>query len=449
MKSTTAIVVSSAVLAIVATTFLVTRGAGANNGRMSYWDEEIESYIRRKIAATYVDRVDRDEGRKAFYRAMDAYVQLDRYSEFIDPVEYARWKEETHGRYAGLGIKIMGVDQGLHITGVWPGGPADQAGVQVGDTMVEAGGQSLAGKDVDAITKILKGTANTAVRVMVIRGPRPKEGPVKGPLYELTVTRGVIRPPTLFKRLVGENKDIGVLRLTDFAQESESAFQAAVTEMVQRHRVRGLVIDLRHNGGGVLDVATNIVDRFVCQGVIVRMEGRGRGARRNMVARRQKRDLLKIPLVVLVDGRSASASEVVAGALQDHRRAVVVGSRTYGKFLVQSISEIPRRGAALKLTTSRYYLPSGRSYQGPLENGASKDEPAGLLPDVTVTLTDDQRTRLLEQWFNEEGRPWKETPRFDVPPDEIDPQLAKAIQVLNGEVAVQRIRPDPKPRRNG
>ena len=443
MKPSTAIIVSSAVLIVVATTLLLTRGARANNGRMAYWDDEVEAYVRRRIAVSYVDPIDARKGREAFYRAMDAYVRFDQYSEFIDPSEYATWKEETDGRYAGLGVKIQKVEEGLHITGVWPNGPADMAGIKVDDTLVGAAGVPLAGKETDEITRLLKGTPNTPVRVTVVRGPRPDEGPVEGPRIDIVVTRGIIRPPTVFRRFVGDNRDIGVLRLTDFAQESEAVFQKSVTRMVHELKVRGLIIDLRHNGGGILDVATNMVDRFLRRGVIVRMEGRARDATRPTMARQQQWDLLSIPLVVLVDGRSASASEIVAGALQDHRRAVVVGSRTYGKFLVQSISEVPRRNVALKLTTSRYYLPSGRSYQAPLEVDLTKEhEPAGLLPDIVVELTDEQRTRLLQQWFNEEGRPWNEKPRFaDVPADDIDPQLQRAIEVLNGHVAIQPVRP--------
>ena len=193
----------------------------------------------------------------------------------------------------------------------------------------------------------------------------------------------------------------------------------------------------------MLSVATDLVDRFIDRGTIVRMEGRTRDSRRPTHAKAQKRDVLRLPLVVLVDGRSASASEVVAGALQDHRRAVVVGERTYGKFLVQSITEIPRRGAALKLTTARYYLPSGRSYQAPLDTvdpETGLHDPAGLLPDIVVEHSDEVKRKMLEQWANADGKHWGEDNEFDVPDDWVDPQLAKAVQVLRGEVSFQPIR---------
>ncbi|MFV1959314.1 MAG: S41 family peptidase, partial [Planctomycetota bacterium] len=153
------------------------------------------------------------------------------------------------------------------------------------------------------------------------------------------------------------------------------------------------------------------------------------------------------PLIVLLNGHSASASEVVAGALQDHRRALLVGERTYGKFLVQQITAIPGRDAALQLTTSRYYLPSGRSYQRQKTNGNGrsangKHRPAaGILPDVVVPLEKEQQDRLEKAFANEEAGPWNEEPPFpDVPGDEMDPQLQRALDLLQGELVLRKIR---------
>lgn len=438
MRPLTAAVLSLCILLLFAAFVFSTRLAGARGGGAeSWWDEPMARFVREQVQSSYVDDLDPEASREAFYRAMDAYVRFDRYCEFIPPERYTRWKEDTQGRYAGLGVKIDAVPEGLHIVGVWPDGPAARAGIVPGETITAVQGQRLEGVEIDTVTRWLKGTAGSVVTVAVAPGPRPETGALHETARRVDVTRDVIRPPTTFLRRVGPGGRIGVLRLTDFTEETAREIEQDLAACFAPPRIDALVLDLRHNGGGLLTVATDLVDRFLDRGVIVRMEGRVREGNRSILAQAEPSDLLGLPVVVLVDGRSASASEVVAGAFQDHRRAVVLGTRTYGKFLVQSIVEIPRRGAGLKLTTSRYYLPSGRSFQAPGdaadEGVAGTHQPSGLMPDVVVTLTAEQELRLLQQWANEEGVPWGETPRYtDVPADEIDPQLAEAVRLLGG-----------------
>ena len=450
MRAPTAILVSLSILALFGAFLIASRSAaGARGGRsragLSWWDEGTEQFVRRKVAAAYVDAIDERRGREAFFRAMSSYVAFDRYSRVIPPSEYRTWVDDTRGRYAGLGIKVDKKDDGLLLRGVWPGGPADRAGLRVGETITAADGKRLGPVPVESVTRYLKGAPNTQVTVSVIAGPRPDTGPAVGPERNVVVTRGVIKPPTVFSRWIDQAARLATIRLTDFTNETGPEFDRHLNRYLQQG-LRGLVLDLRHNGGGVLGVATGIVDRFLARGVIVRMEGRASDARRVTGAHAQAKDQLHLPLVVLVDGRSASASEIVAGAIQDHRRGVVLGTRTYGKFLVQSIIDIPQRHAAIKLTTSRYYLPSGRSYEatemGQESGAASEREPQGLLPDVVVELSDELSLRVQRQWANEEGKPWGETPRYpEVPAEEIDPQLQSAMDLLLGGVARQRIRP--------
>ena len=435
MRPLTATVLSLCILFLFAAFVLVARGAGArgpSRGAGPWWDEAMERYIREQLGASYVDAVDPERGREAFYRAMDAYVRFDRYCELIPPERYTRWKEDTQGRYAGLGVKVDSVPEGLYLAGVWPDGPAARAGMRVGETIVAVQGRPLAGVEIDTITAWLKGAAGSTVTVAVAPGPRPASGTTLEGARRVDVRRDVIRPPTVFARRIGPDACVGVLRITDFTEETTAEVERALAGFLAAPPVIGVALDLRHNGGGLLNVATHLVDRFLDRGVIVRMEGRIRDGNRMIHAGAQADDLLHLPLVVLVDERSASASEVVAGALQDHRRGVLLGTRTYGKFLVQSIVDIPNRHAGLKLTTSRYYLPSGRSYQGPqdaeLEGTGGAHEPAGLLPDIVLEMDPDARTRLFGQWANEEGRPWGEVPRYpDIPADEVDPQLAAAL----------------------
>ena len=352
-------------------------------------------------------------------------------------------------------MKINSVEEGLHVVGVFPGGPAALAGIKVGDTIVRAQDKLLAGLDVDQITPLLKGTPGSKVAVGIIRGPRPEKGPAQGPEVVLTVTRGVIRPPTVFTRRVGPDGRFLQLRMTDFTEATADEFDRVMDGLTKKKPVHGLILDLRHNGGGVLGVAVRVADRFLRKGkLVVRMEGRGRDATKNYVALGGSNKHLELPLVVLVDEWSASASEVVAGALQDHRRGVLVGARTYGKFLVQSITEIPRKGAAVKLTTSRYYTPSGRSYQGPAKGKvrvAGRPAGAGLVPDIVLELDDDQSKQLLRHWANEEGKAWDEIVRWpEITNDWIDPQLTRALKLLEGELVLQKIQRGRRAdRRNG
>ena len=466
MRPGIAILLSVSMLALLLAFLFASKSAGARQptARDGWWDEEIERYVRRKVAETYVDKLEEKSGHEAFNRAMDAYVRFDGYCDYIPPAEHKKWREDTAGRYAGLGIKINEVDEGLHIVGVFPGGPADKAGIKVGDTLVQAGGEAgsamrnLAGMDVDAITRILKGPPNSTVKVGIIRGPRPESGPARGPIEEFAVRRGVITPPTVFSRRVGKDDRFLQVRLTDFTEETVREFDALMDQVSSGELpIEGVLLDLRHNGGGVLNVAVRVAGRFLREGrLVVRMEGRGADASKNYASQPQKNKLLDIPLVVLVDEWSASASEIVAGAMQDHRRGVLVGSRTYGKFLVQSITAIPGKDAAVKLTTARYYTPSGRSYQGSsnvdqVGRTAGRSTGSGLIPDVVLPLSAEERPKLGHYWANEEGKPWNEVVRYpDVPDDYVDEQLARGIALLEGELVMQKIQRGRKPaRRNG
>ena len=455
MRPGTALFVMLPLIAVVAAfLFVAQRGAGAGPVTDGvYWDEQIAQFLRRRVANTYVDELDEERAMYAFHQAMDAYVHaLDEYSDFIPPEEHRRWRENTTGRYAGLGIKITPVDEGLEIIGLLPKAPAAQAGLKVGDVLASADGTSLAGLGTERVEAqgLLKGEPGSPVTVGVLRGPRPPEGQPWKPVQLLRVNRAVIRPPDVYARRVGTESEYGVIRLAEFTEGTEGDYEAALRGMLEAG-VKAVVLDLRGNGGGVLPTAVAVADRFIDKGVIVRMEGRTQRANRVYEAHAENTVSDTLPLVVLVDGWSASASEVVAGALQDHRRALLVGERTYGKFLVQQITDVPDHEVALQLTTSRYYLPSGRSYQrshwndgGRNGNGTTRGrrtEPAGILPDVVVPLDEAQREQLAKFRKNEEAVPWGEAKPFpDVAAEFVDPQLARAIELLEGQLVLRRIR---------
>ena len=450
-----------------------------------YWDEATAAFVRQRVARTYVDELSPKEQADAFWRALDAYVRLDPYCDFIPPAEYRQWQESTAGRYGGLGIRIDPEAEGLRILGALPRGPAARAGLVPGDLIVSADGRSLGGLDLklDSAARLLKGPAGGAVKLLVRRaageGAAPGTAPPPGtapapsapplaPLREVVVVREIVRPPGVFVRRVGPRQGVGVIRIAEFAETTPDEFDSALNGLLAQS-LDGLVLDLRDNVGGVLTGAVHVVDRFLARGVVVRIEGRAPGTNRTYeahpVATGPGADVSDtLPFVVLVNGHSASASEVVAGALQDHRRALLVGERTYGKFLVQQIVEAPRGDCAVQLVTSRYYTPSGRSYQrrstdgtfvSPLlkrEDGVEPSaepvaEAAGLLPDVMQTLSKDERKRLRQLWDNEQDRSWgmqESTP--DVPLSWVDPQLERALEVLEGALLMSKIRSTAPPR---
>ena len=438
MRMIQVLVLLCTVLSLVVGFLFWTDGARAADPLQgSYWDAATARFVRERVASTYVDRLDAPGQREAFYRAMRGYVDLDPYCDFITPERLKSWREDISGKYAGLGVRVEESALGPRLAGVLPGGPASVAGLQVGDVLVRAAGTPLAGMALADITPLLKGGAGTTVRLGVVRGPEGPDGLPQGDEREIVVTRDFVRPPLLFTRRVGPEGRVAVVRLKEFAEEGAGLLDQQLDAMLKAG-AKGLVLDLRGNNGGVLGVALRLAHRFLQRGLILRTEGRGDGQNKQHVANAQDNDLPDLPLVVLVDGGSASASEVVAGALQDHRRALLVGTRTYGKFLVQQITEIPSSGAAVKLTTSRYYTPSGRSYQRHAEDGG--DDPAGLFPDVVVPLDEEQTTRLAKQRRDEEGAVWGMPQDYpEVAPDWVDPQLARAIQVLSGEITFSRI----------
>jgi carboxyl-terminal processing protease len=453
MRPGTAMMVMFPLVLIAAAFVLVaTRGARAADPHEDgvWWDEGIAQFVRSRIANAYVDKLDDDRASKAFYHAMKAYLHdLDEWCDLITPAEIVKWREQTRGEYAGLGIQVRQQDDGLEILGMLPGGPAATAGLQIGDTILAADGTSLAGLTTEdaSATRLLKGPEGSAVKLSVSAGPRPEKGPATGPVRIVTVSRVVVRSPSVFPRRLGKDGQFGVIRIREFTEATADDFDRALAALL-RDGVKGLLLDLRENPGGVLPAAEHVADRFLSKGLVVRMEGRSRGSNQEYAAREDPGDVPDtVPVAVLVNGNSASASEVVAGALQDHRRALLVGERTFGKFLVQQIVDIPGRQAAVELTYARYYTPSGRSYQrrpGERQRDGTAEsegrEPAGLLPDVPVPLDAPQLQTLRKAFVNEEGQPWGEKPAFpEVAADYVDPQTQRALEILEGELVLRKI----------
>jgi carboxyl-terminal processing protease len=331
----------------------------------------------RPAAASVVDEI-RTELATSYYRPVPARILRmhsipsmlaaldDPYTRYLDPTAYRLLLQETSASYSGVGITVVPVAGGLHVVAVQRG-PAREAGIRVGDRLTTIGGVAIASLTFeDALGKLL-GPPRSTLRIGVVRGARA---------LAFRVQRRVLRAPTCESRvLAAGGRRIGYLRLTAFGAGATQNLRGALRR-TEAQGVSGLVLDLRGNPGGLVDRGIAVASLFLHRGVIVTIVG---GHRAKEVYRaRGGLDATALPLVVLVDGTTASAAEIVAAALKDHRRALIVGEPTFGKALVQSVQPLPN-GAALKLTIARYLTPNGTDISG-----------AGVHPDVLSA--DDPRT---------------------------------------------------------
>ena len=321
------------------------------------FDEVAERVRREYVVAVTDEQLERG--------AVHGMVEsLDPHSEFLDAAEYDEMRVSTAGSYSGVGIEVAERDG--HVVVVTPieGSPAARAGVRAGDVLLEIDGYRVeAGKLTETIGR-MRGYAGSRVRLAV--GRKGEHAPLQFDLERSEVHVRTVRAEALPGRY-------GYIRITHFSDATPRDFEGALTDLqaAQAAPLRGLVLDLRGNPGGVLESAVSIADEFLDHGVIVRADGRTADSRFEMDA--TTGDVLRgAPLVVLVDHGSASGSEIVAGALRDHGRATLMGERTFGKGSVQTVMPL-RDGQALKLTTSRYYTPSGASIHE-----------RGLEPDVAI-----------------------------------------------------------------
>jgi carboxyl-terminal processing protease len=444
-----AVLAPVSVLALAASLH-VARTAEARIAARGYWDEGIVEFVRTRVAASYVDELSEAQLRDAFYAALDGYLRSlpDEYNHFIAPVEYKAWSEDTAGRYAGVGVKVQSNALGIGVAGVFPGGPASSGGIRIGDVITHVDGRSMAGFDTTAPNpnvQLLKGREGSQVTATVSTPPG-KDAPAGAApaVRNVVLTRQLIQPPTVFPRRIGAGGAVGYLRVSEFVETTIAEFDRALDPMVA-DGVKTVIVDLRGNGGGVLPATVHMADRFIAKGEIVRLQGRDTTSRRVHAAQEPGTVPDTVGLVVLVDGKSASASEVFAGCIQDYRRGVLLGTRTYGKFLVQNITEIPGSGAGVKITTARYQTPNGRSYQRAARDGQAG--PSGLIPDVVVELAQADADKLQHAWRNEDDAMWGAPPRHpDVPEGWIDPQLQRALDLIAGNLLLQEIRGGSPPK---
>ena len=327
--------------------------------------------VYQRIKSSYVEPVDDD---KLIKGAIDGMLaSLDPHSSYLDARDFENLRTQTDGAYGGLGLSVTLDDGAVKIIAPTRESPADKAGLKAGDFITHLDGKLIYGGTLDEAVDKMRGEPGTPIRLSIFRPGREEP-------FDVTITRAIID----LKPVDWEVKDgIGIITVASFSADVGTDVTAAMKGIRAKlggKNPAGIVLDLRQNPGGLLDEAVALSDEFLDKGVIVSQ--RGRYARDNEIYNAQAGDIARgIPLVVLIDAGSASASEIVAGALQDQHRALVMGERSFGKGSVQTLLPLSR-STALKLTTARYYTPLGRSVQE-----------GGIEPDITVPQISDPDMR--------------------------------------------------------
>ncbi|WP_126977735.1 S41 family peptidase [Frigidibacter oleivorans] len=400
--------------------------------------------IFERIRAQYVEEVDEGELIEAAINGM--LTSLDPHSSYLPPEDFTDMREQTRGEFGGLGIEVTQEDGFVKVVSPMDGTPAAEAGVQTGDFITHVNGESLLGLTLDEAVEKMRGPVGSEIVITIGR-----EGTAEP--FDLTLIRDTIKLTAVRARLEGSTV---VLRVTTFNDQTyanlEEGLRSSVEEAGGMDNVNGFVIDMRNNPGGLLTQAIKVSDAFLDAGEIVSTRGREPEDSERFNA--EAGDLAEgKPIVVLINGGSASASEIVTGALQDHRRAIVVGTKSFGKGSVQTV--VPLRGdGAMRLTTARYYTPSGRSIQAlgiapdivvqqpapqpeAVEDEAETPESAALRlrseADLRGAISNDSMTEDEKRQAEEEQARAEEAAKLR----QEDYQMAYAIDILKGLAAIE------------
>ncbi|CUI35030.1 S41 family peptidase [Cognatishimia activa] len=367
---------------ILATTQIAGPLIAQENDRQATVYEQLDLFgdIFERIRAQYVEEVDEKDLIEAAINGM--LTSLDPHSGYLAPQDAAEMRQQTRGEFGGLGIEVTQEEGFVKVVSPIDGTPADQAGIEAGDFITHVDGESVLGLTLDAAVEMMRGPVGSEIIVTIAR-----EGETEP--FDVSIIRDTIKLTAVRSRTEGDSL---VMRVTTFNDQTYPNLAEGIAKEVEAagglDNINGLVLDLRNNPGGLLTQAIRVSDAFLEKGEIVSTRGRdvADGERFNATPG----DLINgKPIVVLINGGSASASEIVAGALKDHRRAIVVGTKSFGKGSVQTV--MPLRGeGAMRLTTARYYTPSGRSIQA-----------LGVSPDIVV----EQPRRRVGEEEEEDLRP--------------------------------------------
>ena len=372
----------------------------------------------QRVRSDYVEQVSDQELIEAAINGM--LTSLDPHSAYLPDDNFKKMQVQTKGKFGGLGIEVTMENGFVKVVSPIDDTPADKAGLQPEDLIISVDGVSIVGLTLNEAVEKLRGPIGSNVKIAV---QRSQDEP-----FEVDITRDEIKIRSVRSRLYDS---VGYVRITTFSEQTSPGLQKALDDLQAESSegLTGLVIDLRNNPGGLLSEAIRVSDAFLEEGEIVSTRGRGESDIQHAYAR--PGDISDgLPIVVLINSGSASASEIVAGALKDHRRAIVMGTRSFGKGSVQTITPMPGHGA-MRLTTARYFTPSGVSIQA-----------KGISPDIEVALAriekleggpvreEDLRGALDSK--DESSASSEDTPEPPADPIEVDYQLARAIDLLRG-----------------
>jgi carboxyl-terminal processing protease len=384
--------------------------------------KELELF-EHALAIVRSDYVEEPKAKELIYGALKGMLStLDPYSQFLDPDSYNELKVDTEGEFGGLGIEITIKDDLLTIIAPIDGTPAANAGLMPGDRIVKIDGELTRGITLIEAVKKLRGKPKTSVTLTIFH-----EGETE--LKEVALERAIITIESIREATLLED-NIGYIRLSDFRERTANDLESAVKGLKEKG-MDSLILDLRNNPGGLLDVAVTVSEFFLDRNQLI-VSTKGRLRNQNQEMRSRSSGLVSnIPMVVLINEGSASASEIVAGAIQDHHRGIVMGTKSHGKASVQTIFPL-KDGSALRLTTSKYFTPSGRSIHG-----------EGIMPDVEVPFERPPEDKEKEKEGAASGEevfthieagegPGTKEPATSSERKRADNQLARAVDLLKG-----------------
>ncbi len=392
--------------------------------------------VFERVRADYVEKPDDSKLIESAINGMLA--GLDPHSSYMDPKSFRDMQVQTRGEFGGLGIEVTMEDGLIKVVAPIDETPAAKAGVQANDIITKLDDEQVQGLTLNQAVEKMRGPVNTKIKLTIMR--KGVDKPI-----EVSITRDIIRVRSVRSHVEGD--DVGYIRLTQFNEQTTDGMKKAIADIqakVSEDKLKGYILDLRNNPGGLLDQAISVSDAFLQKGEIVSTRGRNPEETQRFNAR--PGDLTKgKPIIVLINGGSASASEIVAGALQDHRRVTVLGTRSFGKGSVQTIIPLGSGNGALRLTTARYFTPSGRSIQA-----------KGIVPDIEVlqdvpadimakTDTSTKGEASLRGHLKGDAGKEQTGSQAYIPPDpKNDKALIMADELLRGTQVNSAFPPNPK-----
>ena len=358
---------------------LLTFKSFANTTDKFYKKIDLFSEVIEKVTKDYVDEVDQSEMMDS---AINGLLQsLDPYSAYMSPESFKNMQTDSKGEFGGLGIEISMEAGVVKVIAPIADTPADKAGMKSGDYIIKIDGVQVQGKTLREAVKLMRGLVGTST-ILTVRRKGEKKA------IEFEITREVIEVKSVISKIIKGKEKIGYLRLTSFNENSGKQFLKKIKEFEKNNNPLAYILDLRNNPGGLLTQAINITDYFLDNGEIVSTKSRNVSETRKYFAR--KGDIINgKPIIVIINNGSASASEIFAGALKDHKRAIILGESTYGKGSVQSVIRL-NNGGGMRLTISKYYLPSGKSISD-----------VGVTPDIFVEESSDDAFKINSDTDNQ------------------------------------------------